>query len=134
VVLITKDFLILIADDDHDDQGFIKDAFKNRHFKGVIECVPDGNKAIDFLKSPKALPGLILLDLNMPFKDGYEVLAEIKKDPKLREIPTVVLTSSTNSNDESRCYKLGCDKFLHKPLSMDEYEDLASRLLSFIQH
>ena len=133
MVLRAKDFLILIADDDYDDQSFISDALKKKNFGGIIECVADGNKLIDYLKEPKPRPALILLDLNMPFKDGYVALAEIKQDPQLREIPTVVLTSSTNREDESKCYKLGCDKFLHKPMSMDEYEDIASGLLNFIE-
>jgi CheY-like chemotaxis protein len=132
VVFVTKDFVILIADDDCDDQSFIKDALKKRSFGGSIDCVADGNKLIEYLKAKPIQPGLILLDLNMPFKSGYEVLAEIKQDPEFRGIPTVVFTSSTRAEDERRCYALGADNFIRKPLSMGEYEDVAGQLLHFI--
>jgi CheY-like chemotaxis protein len=134
VVLVTKDSFIVIADDDWDDREFIRDALVRNEFSGGFECMEDGRKLLDYLKQPGQLstPGLIVLDLNMPQKDGYEALAEIKQDPELRNIPTVVLTSSTREEDESRCYGLGCDGYFQKPMSLQEYDHLAAKILDFM--
>lgn len=130
MVLVTKDFLILVADDDPDDQDFITDALKSNSFRGTIQCVGDGEQLLRYLKELPTPPGLILLDLNMPLKDGYQTLHELKADPILKKIPTIVLTSSSRQEDEQQCYKLGCDKFYRKPMSINDYQSIASELLS----
>ena len=133
MVLVANNFLILIADDDRDDQEFMKLALKDQQYVGQIRCVSDGNAVMSYLRAGERPPRLILLDLNMPLKDGYETLAEIKKDPSFRDIPTIVLTSSSRVEDEAQCYQLGCDRFFRKPLSLDEYNKNAGELLSFIE-
>jgi len=130
VVLVTKDILIVIADDDQDDQDFIKDALKRNSFSGAIQCVSDGEQLLKYLKEVPARPGLILLDLNMPLKDGYQTLQELKTDPLLKNIPTVILTSSSRHEDEQQCYNLGCDKFYRKPMSVTDYRNIAGEVLS----
>lgn len=130
MVLVTKDFLILVADDDPDDQDFITDALKSNSFRGTIQCVGDGEQLLRYLKELPTPPGLILLDLNMPLKDGYQTLHELKADPILKKIPTIILTSSSRHEDEQQCYKLGCDKFYRKPMSINDYQSIASELLS----
>ena len=93
----------------------------------------NGVELLKYLKETGAtLPKLILLDLNMPLKDGYQALAEIKQDEVLRSIPVVILTSSSKPEDEPICFNLGAEQFFRKPLSMDEYDELASGLLQFI--
>lgn len=133
VVLVTKDFKIVIADDDVDDRGFIQEALKGKEYTGGFMCMGDGEELLQYLhQSQSSLPGLILLDLNMPLKDGYQALSEIKQNQVLKSIPTVVLTSSSSPADESLCYSLGCDMFCRKPLSMTEYDVLASDILKFV--
>ena len=133
MVLVTKDFSIVIADDDQDDRDFIKDALKRREYSGGFRCMENGVELLKYLKETGAtLPKLILLDLNMPLKDGYQALAEIKQDEVLRSIPVVILTSSSKPEDEPICFNLGAEQFFRKPLSMDEYDELASGLLQFI--
>ena len=80
---------------------------------------------------PKDLPNLILLDLNMPIKDGYETLKDLKQDKQLQTIPVMVLTSSTKPADENVCYQLGCEYFHRKPITLSEYSDLATLIARY---
>jgi len=133
VNITDKTQFILIAEDDKDDQVFIKHALEGKAFDGRIECVENGIMLLDFLRQTSEPPGLILLDLNMPLKDGYETLRELKTDPQLRKIPTIILTSSMSSDDEVRCTKLGCNQFIRKPFSVNEYIQLADGLLNMLR-
>ena len=118
---------ILIADDDEDDRDMIRDALKESRLLNNLYCVNDGEELMDYLhhrgkfedqiKNP--LPGLILLDLNMPRMDGREALREIKTDPRLRQIPVVVLTTSQAEEDIFRTYELGFNSFITKPVSFE---------------
>lgn len=127
-------FAIVIAEDDEDDQLFIREALAKTAFKGTIDCVTDGSKLLHLLQNEwtGTPPGLILLDINMPVMDGYQALREIKQDTQLRHIPTVVLTASLNAADEQRCYALGADRFFRKPLSLQEYDLVAARIMDFM--
>ncbi len=128
-----KDYII-IADDDSDDQLFIKDALQRKSFAGSFECVENGIMLLDYLRIPPVkLPRLILLDLNMPFKNGYQTLEELKSDGQLRNIPVFVLTSSLSESDEQKCYKLGCNNFYRKPNSVPEYDALADELVRYLK-
>jgi CheY-like chemotaxis protein len=117
---------ILLADDDEDDQELIRDALQDARLTNQIRCVQDGQELLDYLRrqGPYAdpsvdapRPGIILLDLNMPRKDGREALAEIKTDPQLRRIPVVVLTTSEDEADVVRSYDLGGNSFITKPVT-----------------
>jgi CheY-like chemotaxis protein len=118
---------ILIADDDADDCEMIRDALKESRLVNELFFVKDGEDLMNFLthqgpyedKTKFPLPGLILLDLNMPKKDGREALKEIKSDPKLRQIPVVVLTTSEAEEDVYKSYNLGVNSFVTKPVSFD---------------
>lgn len=123
-----KAITILMADDDQDDQLMARDAFEENRMANKLFFVNDGEELMDYLyqrgkfnaqNAPR--PGLILLDLNMPKKDGRTALAEIKKDPSLRRIPVVVLTTSKSEQDIVRSYDLGVSSFISKPV---EFEDL----------
>ncbi len=114
---------ILVAEDDLDDQLLIKEAFEENRIRNPVYFVEDGEELLDFLKgkgkhsNPKPpRPGLILLDLNMPKKDGREALAEIKTDPDLKRIVVVVLTTSRAEEDIFRSYQLGVNSFITKPV------------------
>ncbi len=120
---------ILIADDDEDDRDMIRDALKESRLINNLHCVKDGEELMDYLnhrgnfedqiKNP--LPGLILLDLNMPRMDGREALKEIKTNPRLRQIPVVILTTSQAEEDIFRTYELGVNSFITKPVSFESF-------------
>lgn len=115
---------ILMADDDSDDCMLVKDAFAEARVLNEVDFVADGEELLDFLHRRGAfadrkgdpLPGLILLDLNMPKLDGREALREIKADPALRPIPVIVLTTSKAEEDVYRSYDLGVNSFITKPV------------------
>lgn len=115
---------ILMADDDPDDRLLTKDALEESHLLNEFETVEDGEELMDYLHqrgkyAGKPRPGLILLDLNMPRKDGREALREIKSDPDLRRIPVVVMTTSKAEEDILRSYDLGVNSFVVKPITFD---------------
>ena len=120
--------VILLADDDPDDRLLTIRALKRSRHRNEIYTVEDGEELMDYLhrrgpyadpqRSPR--PGLILLDLNMPRKDGREALQEIKSDPVLRRIPVVVLTTSNAEADILRSYDLGVNAFITKPVTFEE--------------
>jgi CheY-like chemotaxis protein len=118
---------ILLADDDEDDRAMTIDALRQRRVINEIHCVADGQELVDYLfrrgaytgAATAPLPGLILLDLNMPRKDGREALAEMKTDPALRSIPVVVLTTSRSEADIVRTYDLGVYSFISKPVTFN---------------
>ena len=116
---------ILLADDDEDDRLMARDALRDARVHNELRSVVDGVDLMQYLRreGPYAAegaaprPGLILLDLNMPRKDGREALAEIKADPELRRIPVVVLTTSKAEEDLVRTYDLGVNSFITKPVT-----------------
>jgi CheY-like chemotaxis protein len=122
-----KSITILMADDDPDDRLLVKNAFKESRLANSMRFVEDGEELMDYLHrrgqytdgqtSPR--PGLILLDLNMPKKDGREALKEIKDDAGLREIPVVVLTTSQDEEDILRSYNLGANSYITKPVTFE---------------
>lgn len=121
----TSAVTILVADDDPDDRQMAEEAFAECRLPGLLRFVADGEALMDYLhrrgpyedalKHP--LPGLILLDLNMPRKDGREALQEIKAHPALRHIPVVVLSTSRSDEDVRRSYHDGGSSFITKPVS-----------------
>jgi CheY-like chemotaxis protein len=118
---------ILLADDDEEDRMLTAGALEESRVVNDLRFVEDGDELLDYLyqrgkysdPSSSPPPGLILLDLNMPRKDGREALREIKADPDLRRIPIVVLTTSKAEEDIYRTYDLGANSFVTKPVSFD---------------
>ena len=123
---------ILMADDDQDDCLLVSKAFKASRLCNDLRFVKDGEELMDYLYqrgkyADEALaprPGLILLDLNMPKKDGREALREIKSDPDLRAIPIVVLTTSKEEEDVLRSYDLGANSYVTKPVTFQGLVDV----------
>jgi CheY-like chemotaxis protein len=119
--------VVLVAEDDDDDRLMLEEAWHENRMANHLRFVTDGEELLDYLKqrgawsAPGAAPrpGLILLDLNMPRKDGREALAEIKTDPALKSIPVVVLTTSKLEEDIVRSYALGVSSFITKPVSFE---------------
>ena len=122
-----KPVVFLMADDDPDDRLLIKEAFQESLISNSIYFVEDGVELMDYLRKEDKFahpataptPDLILLDLNMPRKDGREALAEIKSDPQLRYIPVVVLTTSKAEEDIMRSYDIGAASYITKPVTFD---------------
>jgi CheY-like chemotaxis protein len=128
--------VILIVDDDEDDILLTQKALKQAKLLNELYCVRDGEEVLDFLlhkgaytdvsKAPR--PGVILLDLNMPKKDGREALKEIKANPDLRDIPIVVFTTSKAEEDIYRSYKLGVNSFITKPVTFERLIEVMQML------
>jgi CheY-like chemotaxis protein len=122
-----KSMVILMADDDADDRLLAKDALAECQLAGEVRFVEDGEDLMDYLQhrgkyaqgANAPMPNLILLDLNMPRKDGREALREIKSNPDLRKIPVVVLTTSKADTDIGQIYDLGANSFISKPVAFD---------------
>jgi CheY-like chemotaxis protein len=131
-----KTITILMADDDPDDCLLVKRAFKTSKLCNDLRFVNDGEDLMDYLyrrgkyKEPDQAPrpGLILLDLNMPRKDGREALKEIRADATLREIPVVVLTTSKDEEDILRSYNLGANSYITKPVTFEGLVDVIKSL------
>ena len=131
--------VILIADDDPEDRMLAKDALEENKLSNDLQFVEDGEELIEYLynkgrykeknKYPK--PGLILLDLNMPRKDGREALKEIKRDENLRLIPIVILTTSKAEEDVIRSYNLGVNSFITKPVTFDALVEIMKTLSKY---
>ncbi len=119
--------VILLADDDEDDRLLTTDALRAAKVANELKTVCDGEELLDYLHhrgkyAPPAVsprPGLILLDLNMPRKDGREALREIKADPNLRSIPVVILTTSRTEDEINHTYDLGANSFMAKPVTFE---------------
>ena len=122
-----RSITILLADDDADDRMMASDALEESRLANDLRCVEDGEELMDYLHrrgkyappNDAPRPGLILLDLNMPRKDGREALKEIKAEPELRSIPVIVLTTSKAEEDIYRTYDLGVNSFITKPVNFE---------------
>ena len=127
---------ILYADDDPEDRMLVQDAWEESRLANKLDFVEDGEELMDYLHrrgkfthlSGEPLPGMILLDLNMPRKDGREALKEIKSDPALRQIPIVVLTTSEAEEDIYRAYDLGVNSFIVKPVTFQRLVEVTLTL------
>jgi len=126
-----------MAEDDPDDYYLIKDAIEMAGFRIDLRLVTDGEELMDYLtgsgrfekEDNLPMPSLILLDLNMPRKSGWEALSEIRREPVFHHIPVVVLTTSKDQADVSRSYDLGADSFLTKPATFDSLVDAMRAVL-----
>jgi CheY-like chemotaxis protein len=131
-----KPITILMADDDADDRDMAREAFIESHLANDLRFVEDGVELMDYLKrrgqyadpdrAPR--PGVILLDLNMPKKDGRESLAEIKADPALQNIPIIVLTTSKQEEDILRSYRLHANSYITKPVTFEALVQVVAAL------
>ncbi len=128
---MAKSITILMADDDEDDRLLAREAFIEGRLRNELCFAEDGEDLMDYLfrrgkyagtNIPR--PDIILLDLNMPRKDGREALKEIKSDPNLRSIPVIVLTTSKSDEDIVKSYDLGVNSFIKKPVKFDLLVDV----------
>ena len=127
---------VLLVDDDPGDTLMIREAFEHNKVKNALECVADGVQAMQYLRregeyANVSRPDLILLDLNLPRKDGREVLAEIKSDPVLATIPVVVLTTSHAEEDVLKSYQLHANAYVTKPVDFDRFIEVVRQIDEF---
>ncbi|HEX3588544.1 MAG TPA: response regulator [Pseudonocardiaceae bacterium] len=127
---------VLLVEDDEGDVLMTREAFAAFKIHNELHVTTDGEQALRFLRregdyehAPR--PGLILLDLNLPRRDGREVLAEIKADPQLRTIPVVVLTTSEAEEDILRSYSLYANAYVSKPVDFDRFVEVIRRIDDF---
>ncbi len=133
---------ILLIEDDENDVQFLKRALRSRDIKNRIRSVADGEEALDYIfhrgqysdVNLYPMPGLVLLDLNIPKLDGVDILRIVKKDSRLKTIPIIVLSTSSQKEDIRNCYKVGVNSYVVKPTDFGEFKrvigDLANYWLS----
>ncbi len=130
---------IILIEDDPGHALLIKKNLQRGGFTHEIIVLDDGQKAVDFLfkqgvyaADDRPAPKLILLDLNLPILSGYQVLKLIKNDERTKKIPVVVLTTTDNPQEVARCYELGCNMYITKPIEYDQFSDTIQRLSMFL--
>ena len=127
---------VLLVEDSEADAVMVEETLLESKLKMNLTIVPDGVEAMRLLRregvyQSKRLPNLIILDLNLPKKDGREVLTEVKEDPILRKIPVVVLTTSSAEEDVLRSYELHANCYITKPLDFDQFASIVANIESF---
>lgn len=134
---VTEEILILIAEDDADDRFLLQSAFEENGYTDVLYFVENGVELIEYLqklingaKDLKA-PKFILLDLNMPKKDGREVLKEIKQNDSLKRIPVIIFSTTNNEQEMRRCYELGANSYITKPNSFENLIKTVAAIRSY---
>jgi len=127
---------ILLVEDNPGDQDLTRNALQRAKVRNTLHVVEDGEEAMEFLRqkgeyanAPR--PDVILLDLNLPRMDGREVLEEIKKDPKLMDIPVVVLTTSSAEQDIIRSYRLHANCYITKPVDLEQFIEVVRSIQNF---
>jgi CheY-like chemotaxis protein len=132
----TDDAIILLVEDDAGHRRLVEKNLRRINIKNPIVMLSDGQEALDYLYTDHNInagtPVLVLLDLNMPVLDGFQVLQRMKSDERTRHIPVIVLTTSDDNKDIARCYKLGCNMFITKPLDYDQFSRVIYKLGSLI--
>ncbi len=132
----TSSIEILLVEDNPGDIRLTQEAFKECGFSGRLHVVRDGEEALSFLRRDGAFhnsprPAFILLDLNLPRKDGREVLAEIKSAQEFRKIPVIILSTSTGDEDISSAYDNHANCYIPKPVNMEKLVQMSQRLEAF---
>lgn len=129
--MLCSEQVIIVADDDPDDVLLIKDALREVHFSGNVVAAGNGIELIGHLLNDTPSPSFILLDLNMPVKDGRETLKELKSHPKWKSIPIVVHTTSDSPKDILFCYTHGVNSYVCKGSSYSELRKNMEGIVSY---
>jgi CheY-like chemotaxis protein len=122
---------ILLVEDNAGDVRLTREALLEAQVDAELVAVPDGEQALAYLRGDAAIPELILLDLNLPKKNGLEVLEEVKGDPGLRRVPVIMLTTSSSARDIAACYDRGVNCYVVKPLDLDDFTALIGAINRF---
>lgn len=122
---------VLLVEDSQADARLIKEVFRDEKIMVDLDIARDGEEAMEYLLSEGNNPDLVILDLNLPRKDGREVLAEIKENKSLRTIPVVILTTSQSEEDILKSYKLNANCYVTKPIDLDQFIKIIKSLDEF---
>lgn len=128
----TKPIALLLVEDNDDDILMVQKAFAKAKFMNPLNVAKDGEEAMAYLRrqgkhAQAQRPGIVLLDINLPKKDGWSVLKEMKADPALKGIPVVILTTSQQEEDVAKSYGEGGCSFISKPVGFQQFQELAAR-------
>ncbi len=134
-----EDVTILVVEDDPGHTRLIEKNLRRSNISNKIIKFPDGQQALDYLfgegqypEPAYSLPMLVLLDLNMPVVDGYQVLSRMKKDDQAKRIPVIILTTTDDPNEMTRCYDLGCNVYVTKPVDYEKFSEAIHKLGLFL--
>ena len=135
-MMIGKSFEILLVEDNEGDVGLIEEVFEEAKIRNSLHVAKDGEEAVLYLHSEgkfsgSSRPDLIILDLNLPKKDGREVLRDIKKDENFHNIPVIILTTSTAERDILRAYELHANAYVTKPLDFNQFIKVVGSIVNF---
>jgi CheY-like chemotaxis protein len=126
---------ILLAEDDEDDRQFFKEAIERMKLNTLLEMVTDGAYLIEYLKNnPEKRPHLIFLDLNMPRKDGFECIKEIRNNLGLAELPIAIYSTSNAPVDMEEAFRLGANIYIHKPSDFEMLKRIIAKVVSINWH
>ena len=133
---LVKPIEILLVEDNPGDADLAREALEGSKFNNILNVVDDGEKAMEYLRrdglyAEVSRPDLILLDLNIPKKDGRQVLAEIKEDDNLKRIPVVILTTSRAEEDVIKSYNLHCNCYITKPIDLNQFLSVVRSIEDF---
>ena len=124
---------ILLVEDDPGHARLIEKNLRRANLTNEIVHVTDGQQAVDYLFGNGRLPSLlVLLDLNLPVLDGYQVLERMKRDERTKRIPVIMLTTTDDTREVARCYALGCNVYITKPVDYEQFSDAIRKLGLFM--
>lgn len=130
-----EQMFILLAEDDEDDRQFFKEAIEKMNLNTVLEMVTDGVYLIDYLRdNPSKKPHLLFLDLNMPRKDGFECLKEIRNDLGMTDLPIAIYSTSNASVDMEEAFRLGANIYIRKPSDFEMLKKIIAKVVSINWH
>jgi CheY-like chemotaxis protein len=134
-----KSIVILLVEDDPDHSYLIEKNLRRSNITNEIIVLQDGQQAVDFLfregeyaQKKTVTPVLVLLDLNLPVLDGYQVLKRIKENENTKSIPVIILTTTDNPSEVSKCYNMGCNVYITKPVDYEKFSEAIRRLGLFV--
>lgn len=134
-MILNKTISILLIEDNEDDVFLLKEAFKNIPDARIEKVMKDGEKVIEYLfeklAEPDVDPFILLLDINLPGLNGFEILEKIKNNTELRVIPVVFLTTSNNTEDIKKSYRLGAASYICKPGDFHDYQSLTKDIVEY---
>jgi len=138
-MLRTQQVTILLVEDDLGHARLIEKNLRRSNIKNNLVTVSDGQQALEYILGEgkfegreRPFPLLVLLDLNLPVVDGYEVLRRLKADKSTRRIPVIVLTTTDDSREIKRCYELGCNVYMTKPVDYEQFSEAIKQLGLFL--
>jgi len=121
---------ILQVEDDQDDIELMEQAFEDNGFRIQLKTIKQGDLVFPFLESAPTLPDIILLDLNIPKMHGRELLKALKSSPALKEIPVIILTTSSSPDDMDYCLSLGADRYISKPATIEGFRETVTAIVT----